>query len=133
MLVGWGREYTGKPFPNAGDETKTVDQWSDNWIEKPARHPEKWRAGPLAVAFDNWLRVWTIPTFLKVTLDEDLSPTAGAMASVLIKGTAVADKVRVYEDHIGAASGLKAEAKAWALYYQQEGRWFVFQASCPAG
>jgi hypothetical protein len=138
-IVGYGPEVTGKPTPNAGDETKPVDQWSDAFLASPQLHPEKWKAGILLAHWDTWRGGWTIPTILKGTLDADLTDTNGlASVPMTIKafGSAVDSdgkpygKVKVYCDLGGPA--IPKGRGVVASYYQLENRWYVTSARCTA-
>lgn len=130
VLVGWGRELTGKPFPNGGDEELPIHEWSDNWDEDHKKQIDRFRAGPLFTVFDEFRGVWTVPTILRGTLDEEMHEEDGAMMSIKVYGNEVG-KVRVYYDEeMGGLSVLRAGKKIIASYDQLEGRWVVTGAAC---
>jgi hypothetical protein len=130
VLVGWGAEVTGKPIPNRGDESLPLHQWDDNFSDQPAKHPEDWRAGIVGLHWDNWRKLWTIPTNLRGKLDEDLSDTTGTKwvyMTITVLGEELPDKVKVFNDWGG---NLRKGQKVKAEYYPLENRWYITGASC---
>ncbi len=135
VLVGWGFEYTGKPVPNddsdydpeTGLEAVKVDDWGVGFLEDHRLHPERWKSGPVGLFWDNWRKIWTIPTFLFGTLDGDLD--SGGNVKMTIDGTG-GDKVRVYE-YFGLTVSIPASSNVCAAYDQLANKWKVIAASCP--
>lgn len=127
--VGWGYEVTGKPVPNSGDESGAINTWADTFLEDHMSKPEKWRAGPLLLNWDNWRKGWTVPTILQGTLDSALGSGGNALVSIKANGTNVGDKVRVYET-LGTTSSIPSGAKVIIAFYPLENRWILVSASC---
>jgi hypothetical protein len=129
-LVGWGREVTGKPVPNAGDETRSVYNWSDKPATDPQLHPEKWRAGIIDLRWDNWRKVWTIPTVVFGVLQADLADGEAqhAKMAIQVKGATI-DQVDVYNFFGGT---LTTGTKVTAAYDALADQWKVIAASCQA-
>lgn len=130
-LTGYGSEYTGKPIPNKEDETKPLHEWSDQFLKDAKIHPEKWRTGLVDFVWDNWRKVWTIPTMLEGELDEDLNDgdEDGALMSIKFKGDNIEtlDKVRVYNSMGG---NIKKDTYVTVLFNALEHRWKVIAARC---
>lgn len=129
--VGWGMEYTGKPLPNKSDESLPLQSWEDEWADEPAKHPERFRAGNIALHWDVWRKVWTVPTVLRGTLAADLTDDAGdegVLMKIEVIGQELDDRVKVYNDLGGGtiASGTKVAAH----YYPLENKWYVVAAAC---
>jgi hypothetical protein len=136
QVVGWGYEYTGKPFPNDQD-TPTVDDdgnyspvsvqtWENTFSDDHRRHPEKWKTGPVALHYDTWRGCWTIPTVLKGVLTADL--TAGPKMTIDFGGQLMQDQIDVYNYY---GSLVKSGSKIWAAYYPFENKWYIISAQCP--
>lgn len=144
VLVGWGYELTGKPFPNAWQNPKDPDDpasvdppttppdlqdWEDDFMTKHRQHPEHWKAGPLDVVYDTWRQCWTFPTILKGTLDEDIASGDSGMMTIKAFDAALPDKVKVYLDLGGTVA---ADKKVVVSYYPLEHRWYITAAECDA-
>lgn len=132
VMVGWGYSYTGKPVPNPDDDgTGEVgeEEWQDAFVEKHRAHVEQWKAGPVGLYWDNWRKIWTIPTFLLGTLDQNMT-SGGALMSIVFGGDDPIDKVRVY-NWLGGDDKLTAGTKVGVAYYQQINRWMIVSAECP--
>jgi hypothetical protein len=134
VVVGWGYSYTGKPIPNPKDDgvgTVAEQDWSDNFIDRHRSHMEQWKAGPVGLHWDNWRKVWTIPTVLFGTLDTDYTNVAGkgTLMSIVFLPDICTDKVRVY-NWLGGDSNLKQGMLVCAAYHQQSDIWVIISASC---
>lgn len=134
VVTGWGREYTGKPFPNSafttpGDMTsKALQDWSSNYATDYKKTPEYWPAGPVALVFNKWTGTWTIPTWLRVTVQGSLPTNGSASVKATITGTS--DQLDVWCD-LGTATGtVPSGTKAAASYDQVGGKWWVTAAGC---
>lgn len=131
VLVGWGAEYTGKPLPNKGDETLPVYQWENDFIDLPAQHPESFRSGIVALHWDDWRKVWTVPTTLNGVLDADMTDNTlgktGVLMSIKVDGDDLGDKVMVY-NRLGGTP--KAGKNAIASYDQLANKWYLVACAC---
>lgn len=136
VLCGWGYSYTGKPVPNLTMWNEDLrnqyseNTWSDSFADSHRTHPETWVAGPLGLYWDNWRKLWTIPTILLGTLDADMNGTSGTIMTITFKSSATTDKVKVF-NYLGGDDQMKAGAKVVAAYNQQENNWWVIAAQCP--
>lgn len=133
VLVGWGYEYTGKPFPNEGDtfdedekEYSPIQDWKDTFIDKHRSLVDKWKAGPVDLRWDNWRKVWTVPTVLFGTIDEDVDPDKTVKMTIDINGKRK-DKIEVL-NWLGGK--LKKGTRIKADYYPMENRWIITSARC---
>jgi hypothetical protein len=126
--VGWGYEVTGKPVPNAS-ETGAINTWSSNFMTDYLKRPDKWKAGPMLLAWDNWRKGWTVPTILVGTLDTALSSGGSALMSIKSGGTATGDKVAVNE-YLGTTTAIPVNSKVVAAWSPLENRWIVIAAAC---
>lgn len=57
VLVGWGFDTNGNPVPNSGVENDGVA--NKEFIYNHYKRADKWKAGPLDVAWDDTRKVWT--------------------------------------------------------------------------
>lgn len=143
IVIGWGFSYTGKPVPNMNTTDPNTGEllgeqdWSDQFLSHHRAHPESWRTGPVGLYWDNWRKMWTIPTFLFGTLDEDI-PTGGSGLMTIdfiptpptdpvTKLPKNSDKVNVH-DYLGG-SYTKGQ-KICAGYHQQKNEWYIVSAGC---
>lgn len=131
VLEGWGYELTGRPIPNAADESKPLQQWSPDFMDQHKLHPERWRVGALLdVKWDDWRKGWAVPTMLKGELLADLrtDDLASAKMAIYVGKTALGDEIDVWCELGGAP--LKAGTTVYAMYYALEDKWKVFSAAC---
>lgn len=132
VMVGWGYTYTGKPVPNPDDDGTDIlgeNEWSDSFIEKHRNHMEEWKAGPVGLYWDNWRKMWTIPTFLVGSLDTNYVAT-GTMMTIKFGGYSPGDKVKVFSP-LGGENNLTQGLLVIAGYEQQTNRWLIISAQCP--
>lgn len=54
VIVGWGYDTKGYPVPNKGGDGGTDCKFLDDWLVKP----DKWKAGPLDVVWDDGKKMW---------------------------------------------------------------------------
>lgn len=57
VLVGWGYDTDGNPVPNSGIENDGVA--NQEFMYNHYKRADKWKAGPLDVAWDDARKVWT--------------------------------------------------------------------------
>lgn len=74
LLTGWGYTIDGKVVPTGISETS----FKDDYLSAV----NKWKTGPLDLAWDDYRGVWTMPRTLKGTLDTQLSPFSGTFMTV---------------------------------------------------
>jgi hypothetical protein len=127
--VGWGYEVTGKPVPNSGDETGAINTWSSSFLANHMQKPEKWRAGPVLLNWDNWRKGWTVPTILTGTLDAAISSGGSGAMTIKANGVSTGDKVTVYEV-LGTSTAIPINAKVVAAFNPIENRWIIIAAAC---
>jgi hypothetical protein len=141
-MVGWGYSYTGKPVPNARDTDVNgislgENDWSTNFVANHRQHPETWKAGPIGLFWDNWRKVWTIPTFVfgqLTVLPDPAEDTPGQLQlDFQIFGgppdpnLPAPDLVDVYDIFNGK---YKVGGMVCAAYHQQKNRWIIIAAGC---
>ncbi len=135
VVVGWGYEYTGKPFPNqavitaieADTAIPAIQNWDSTFAEKHRQMPEYWKAGPVDLRFDTWRQCWTIPTFLIGTLDAAMTSGPTKM-TIKAGGTAVGGKVDVH-NMLGGTT-IPINSTVYAGYYPLDNKWYVIAAPC---
>jgi hypothetical protein len=142
VMVGWGYSYTGKPVPNARDTDVNgislgENDWSTNFVANHRQHPETWKAGPIGLFWDNWRKVWTIPTFVfgqLTVLPDPAEDTPGQLQlDFQIFGgppdpnLPAPDLVDVYDIFNGK---YKVGGMVCAAYHQQKNRWIIIAAGC---
>jgi hypothetical protein len=131
-VVGWGFEYTGKPVPNsaaaADDSTKSY-QLASTFVNNHRNRSELWKAGPVGLFWDNWRKIWTIPTFLFGTLDVSINNGGSGLMSIT-SSAANSDKVMVYESFGGLSTAFSVGAKVCAAYDQLDNKWRIIAGSC---
>lgn len=129
-VVGWGFEYTGKPMPNAsGNPTDSLKsyQLSNSFADNHRAKSELWKAGPVGLFWDNWRKIWTIPTFLFGTLDVAIGN--GGSGLMTIDGTG-GDKAVIFEYFGGLSTSFPSGSKVCAAYDQLQNKWKLISASC---
>lgn len=129
-VVGWGFEYTGKPIPNASgkpDDSVKSYQMGNTFVDDHRNRSELWKAGPVGLFWDNWRKIWTIPTFLFGTLD--VSVNNGGSGLMTIDGTS-GDKAVVYEYFGSMPAAFPSGAKVCAGYDQLEHKWKIIAGTC---
>lgn len=60
VVVGWGYDIEGKPVPNARVDQSgnaMTNYFEQHWLRKP----DKWKAGPLDIRWDQQRGMWTVP------------------------------------------------------------------------
>jgi hypothetical protein len=132
-VVGWGFEYTGKPVPNAsstpGDDSLKSYQMGNTFMDNYRSKSELWKAGPVGLFWDNWRKIWTIPTFLFGTLDVSINNGGSGLMSIT-SSAANSDKVVVFESFGGLSTAFAAGSKVCAAYDQLDNKWRIIAGSC---
>lgn len=127
IMVGWGYDLTGKPFPNETDSdlTNNVYDASDNFMDEHEKHPEHWKAGPIDLRWDKWRKVYASPGYIiEATLTQTLT---GGPAKASIDGTSPLEHIKVYN---GLGSSVPSGAKVYLGYNPIKNRWLVIATAC---
>jgi hypothetical protein len=133
-VVGWGFEYTGKPVPNSSGTPTNLDtlksyQMSNTFIDNHRSRSELWKAGPVGLFWDNWRKIWTIPTFLFGTLDVAVN-NGGSGLMTISSSAANSDKVVVFESFGGLSTQFAIGSKVCAAYDQLDNKWRIIAGAC---
>lgn len=123
--VGWGYDYYGKPTPNASGEVQA--QFKGSFIDNHRLKSDQWKAGPVALHWDQKRKVWTIPTSLKGVADGDIEPGVEGWMAVYTNGAVKEDRIRIFNYF---DTKITSGTKTIALYDQWENRYDVIAAPC---
>lgn len=129
VVQGYGLELTGKPIPNkSDDETLDVQTWEDDFLEDYKLHPEKWKTGILALAWNKWTKTFMQPVSLfgKALSDID-DQSEGQMLIDIGDGQYGTDQVAVL-NRLGAT--IAVDSYLICTYKHEIGRYIIASAVC---
>lgn len=118
VVVGWGKEITGKPVPNENTNVNVkIQDMTDKYLEKHLLKFNKWKAGRVDLRWDKWNKVWGFPTILLGTYQGENK----------VKLLGKEDIVEIAE-YLGG--NIRKDQRVVIGYYIIDKKWYIISASC---